>query len=137
MHKAVRILKKQFPKTVYIPEGFPEPGEVYSAVKPVLAQSLAIVQKQKCPVCDLALNTIIDPHEGIVTKGDVQGWPKPWRIIIINIYNTVLVHRDCHRHGLREFFWEYKCELFGEDEIRKWYYSLPFKTFPREFGRLE
>ena len=120
-----------FPDTAYIPEGFPNPGDKVDYEESI--RKLLKLQKNLCPVCQKLICGICDRHEGIVTKGDVQGWPKPWRIVIINPYNCVYVHRDCHQHGLRDFFWKHKCEIFGEDEMRKWYYSLPFKVFPRRF----
>lgn len=119
------------PDTVYIPKGFPKPGDSVDYEDSV--RFLIKLQKGLCPVCEGPLRSICDKHEGIVTKGDVQGWPKPWRVIIINPYNCVFVDRSCHKHGMKDFFWEYKCKLFGEEEIRRWYYSLPFRVFPRNF----
>lgn len=121
-----------FPDTVYVPTGFPRPcGDVN---KEELREKLFELQKGLCIDCGKLLDKeVVDIHEALVTKGNVQGWPKPWRIIIVNVYNCVLVHRSCHGHSDSELVWKHKCDLFGENEVRKWYDSLPFKKHPRRF----
>lgn len=123
---------RDLPATVYIPEGFPQPGAEYKKVQCDLAWDLEHLQDRKCFACGEPLlhGSMIDIHEAIVTKGDVQGWPNNWKIIIINKYNCVAVHRQCHQHGMREQAWKAKCELFGKEEMEKWYYSLPWKIGP-------
>lgn len=114
---------------VYFPEGFPRPGADRKWVEEKLGWDLYSLQRGKCTSCNEPLEVgPIDIHEALVTKGQVRGWPGPWKIIIINRYNCVLVHRACHEHGDRESVWVHKCELFGEDEIIKWYDSLPFRS---------
>lgn len=113
---------------VYFPKGFPRPGDDPLQVKSDVFWKLRVYQDAKCTVCQEYLTNPVDIHEALVTKGDIQGWPARWRIIIINPYNCVLVHRHCHAHGDRESTWKLKCEQFGEDEIIKWYESLPFRV---------
>lgn len=119
---------RSFPNDVVIPDGFPHPRDNELTVKAVVWVKLLRLQEYHCPVCTHPLVEPIDMHEALVSKGDVQGWPKSWKVIIFNIFNCVLIHRHCHEEWpSREEMWKYKCTLFKEDEIKKWYYSLPFK----------
>lgn len=125
------ISTRLFPDTVYIPYGFPKPGANLKEVRANLYWDLMYEQKSICPVCKKALSCdIIDTHESLVTRGDVQGWPLPWRVIIHNIYNCVNVHRPCHDKVDPQAVWDYKCRLYGKKELLKWWRSLPFKSSP-------
>lgn len=124
--------ERELPGSVYIPDidqWAPEDRDD-------LFNILAYYQDYECLVCKEALYgalNIVNVHECIVTKGDVQSWPDSWKFLINNLYNCVVVHQECHQHGNRQKWWEYKCAIFGEEEMSKWYYSLPFKTTPRRF----
>lgn len=98
-----------------------------------LLTALAMLQRGVCTVCNERLTGIIDVHECIVTKGDVQSWPNGWKFLINNLYNCVVVHRACHHHGDRQRWWNYKCKQFGKEEMERWYYNLPFKGKQRRF----
>lgn len=77
-----------------------------------------------------------DLHEGIVSRGDVQGWPFEKRGLIFHEYNCFVVCRECHtEHKLsREDAWKLSCERYGEEAVREWYEGLPWKVgVPRRF----
>ena len=121
--------ERELPPTVFIPDidGWaPDSRED-------LGDILDILQNWVCPVCEEKLYGIVDIHEGIVTKGDAQSWPDSWKFLINNIYNCSRIHRDCHRHGMKEFYWIIKCQMFGKEKMHTWYDNLPFKQFPRRF----
>lgn len=119
------------PDTVYIPR-IPSWSP---DVRVELYNILCVLQKNICPVCNQLLEhyQIQDVHECVVTRGDVQGWPDEWNYLIFNLYNCAVVHRDCHKHGHKEFWWKYMCELWGKEDMKKWYYNLPFRVLPRRF----
>lgn len=98
---------------------------------------LILARGPMCEICYATYsNAIFDIHEGIVSKGDVQGWPKKKRGLINHEYNCFVVCRDCHKeHKLsREDAWKLSCERYGEDAVREWYEGLPWKAgVPRRF----
>ena len=121
--------ERELPPTVFVPDidGWaPDTREE-------LLDILTILQDWKCPVCGDGLGGIVDVHEGIVTRGDVQSWPESWKFLVFNIYNCSAVHRACHRHGERDFYWIIKCKMFGKEMMHKWYDNLPFKIEQRRF----
>ena len=120
------------PDTVYIPD-IPDWAP---DVRVELFNELIALQKGICPVCkkNLERYQLQDVYECIVTRGDAQGWPKTWHHLIFNLYNCVVVHQEgCHKHGHREFWWKYMCDLWGKEEMEKWYYNLPFRHNIRRF----
>lgn len=129
-------MPREFPQDVYFPPGFPYPGAGLNETRAILLWDLMREQKGLCVGCGKPIQSSgpISIHEAIVTRGDVQGWPRSWRVIIHNKYNCILVHQEsCHKHGDREKWWEYKISVYGEEEMKRWYYSLPFKVFQRRF----
>jgi len=114
---------------VYFAPDFARPGDHREAISELVSWDVYRLQHGLCTVCGELLDSggVVDLHEALVTKGQVQGWPKSWRIIIINRYNCTLVHRSCHEHGDRVSVWKHKCDLFGEEELIRWYTSLPFR----------
>ena len=122
---------RELPDTVYIPD-----TENWSPkTRDELFRILWKLQAGRCPVClqMLDYSRLMDVHECIVTKGDVQSWPDSWKFLINNVYNCIVPHRECHRHGDRERWWGYKCIMFGKEEMEKWYYNLPFRGKIRRF----
>lgn len=90
----------------------------------------------KCESCET--RQLLSIHEGIVTRGDVQGWPKPRRLLIFHEYNCFVLCMDCHKNWgevfPREKAWELSCERYGEQAVREWYENLPWKIgVPRRF----
>ncbi len=129
-HPKYPMQERELPGSVYIPDlddWAPDDREA-------LTEALIYLQGGVCPECGEDLIGMLNVHECIVTKGDVQSWPEPWKILINNLFNCVVVHQsNCHAHGNRQKWWEYKCAIFGEEEMSKWYYSLPLKNPPRRF----
>lgn len=131
-HPKYPMEERELPGSVYIPDlddWAPDDRDMLGAY-------LYDLQSGKCAFCNEPLCGICDVHECIVTKGDVQSWPDSWKFLINNLFNCVIAHRGCHQHGNREKWWEYKCAIFGEEEMSKWYYSLPFKSPPRSFASI-
>jgi len=122
--------ERELPGSVYIPDL----DDWAPDDRDVLAALLAHMQSYRCPVCGEPLYDLTDIHEAIVTKGDVQSWPDSWKFLIFNLFNCIVVHRRCHKHGNRQHWWDYKCVIFGREEMSRWYYSLPFKTEIRKFN---
>lgn len=98
------------------------------------------VREPKCESCgkDYQSGTFFDLHEGIVTRGDVQGWSKRRRGLIFCEVNCFLLCRACHTNWgevfPREKAWELSCERYGEEVMREWYEGLPWKIrVPRRF----
>ena len=122
--------ERELPGSVYIPDL----DDWAPDDRMALAELLTEMQEGKCPWCGLLLEGTVDVHEAIVTKGQTTSWPESWKFLINNLYNCFVVHRQCHRHGFRQQWWDYKCEIFGREEMEKWYYSLPFKNPLRRFA---
>ena len=97
----------------------------------ILKVSLLAERGWRCQVCG-ARAGITDLHEGIVSRGDVQGWDLSARLLIYHKYNCFILCRYCHReHKLsREDAWRLACSRYGELAVREWYESLPWKAGP-------
>lgn len=86
-----------------------------------------------CQACGKELSGAIDLHHAIITKGDIVGWPKRWKVLIDTPLNCFLLHHSCHIDGIvpsREFFWKLSCEFYTEQVVTDWVVSLPFKHIP-------
>ena len=61
----------------------------------------------------------IDLHEGIITRADVAGWPKPQRSLIFHEYNTFLLRHDHHVESPpdREFCYALAAARYGRQKI--------------------
>lgn len=76
-------------------------------------------------------------HEGMISRGEVQGWPKPRRVLIMTPINCVLISAD-ENLGLsgkyppaREEVYTEKCAFYGKELVDRWLWSLPFKVPPK------
>lgn len=72
-------------------------------------------------------------HEALVTRNDVRGWDERARKLIFHKYNCVLVCHGIHiASGHAKWFREECKDLlfnrYGEDAVRFWIMSLPFKV---------
>jgi hypothetical protein len=68
-------------------------------------------------------------HEAI-RRGAVMGWPKPWRVIIQNPFNCVILcdlHHETHREPAPEEIADWMLDTYGNDYLL-WLESLPFKS---------
>lgn len=75
--------------------------------------------------------SVFDMHEGIVSRGDVQGWKRNKRHLIMVEVNCIPLHHDCNINHppSRQAVWDYQVEYYG-DAVRDWYYGLPWKAGP-------
>jgi hypothetical protein len=75
-------------------------------------------------------------HEGIFSRNDVAGWPKPWRKLIHCELNCILLCADCNlglsgkSPPVRTKVWIEQRGIYGEPLMREWLESLPFKIPP-------
>lgn len=92
----------------------------------------------KCRSCGFDKTNVFDLHEGIVTRGDCQGWLFEYRGLVFHEFNCFNLCRDCHTNWgevfPREKAWELSCKRYGEGIVREWYEGLPWKVGPpRQF----
>lgn len=73
--------------------------------------------------------SVSSKHEGPVRRGDVMGWPKPWRVLIHVPYNCFMLcdehHGTSYEPG-REQFADWLLGYYGDPYVA-WLASLPFK----------
>lgn len=105
----------------------------------LLNEQMAVVRnvgfRPVCPRCwEREIYSIpTDLHEGLVKKGDVQGWDEADRELINATENCVVLCHVCHMEEgqtteMTEWFIMYKTSL-GYDLV-SWIKSLPFKQLP-------
>lgn len=91
-------------------------------------------EPHRCPSCNDLLK-VPHMHEGIISRGDVMGWPKERRVLIHTPYNCVLICADCNLAGngkyppSREAVFEFKVARYGDD-VYRWLRWLPFRVHP-------
>lgn len=72
-----------------------------------------------------------DMHEGIISRAVV---PKSveWHFRIFHPYNCFLLLPEEHRYSPPSRAWAISraFERYGEETIREWFYSLPWKSVP-------
>jgi hypothetical protein len=73
---------------------------------------------------------VSDVHEGVVTRGDVQGWPNKYRVCVHVPINCVGLCKDCHKFSPSRK----DVLLWAVDEyglwVLDWFEELPFKHSP-------
>ena len=89
------------------------------------------IRPRVCMICGKSFSGF-DLHHGILSRRDVQGWPRLRRCLINVEMNLIPLHSVCHmdRPPSREAAWEYQMEFYGRDLLDQWYYHLPFKIGP-------
>jgi len=86
-----------------------------------------------CPYC-LAHRPTTDMHEGLIKKGDVQGWPEEDRNLINHPINCVVLCHRCHMSEgqttqMTVWFVEYKLSMgWRVEDMLQWIDELPFKV---------
>lgn len=74
---------------------------------------------------------VIEMHEGLVTRANV---PKSisWQYLIYHPYNCfLLTHEEHEKQGhKREWALQRSYELYGRENVIKWFESLPFRVRP-------
>ena len=114
----------------YLKPYFPKPGQSLPKWRTnVLIPRVIERENGVCWVEDCWHN-ISDVHEGIITRGDVQGWANKYRILIHNPVNCIGLCKDCHR-----FYPERRDVLLWMVNeyglwVLDWYEKLPFKHNP-------
>ena len=112
---------------------FPPPGRTVRAQREIL---LPYVYNRdgRCWVPGCKGLGVCSAHEGIVTRGDVQGWDKGWRCLIHTVYNSVwLCHARHHETDLEPSAMEiaeWMVEQYTRAELVRWLECLPFKQRP-------
>lgn len=113
---------------------FPDPGTPFSAHREKVKRYLLAIETH-CMGCGKRLPPIPHMHEGIISRRDVMGWPKRWRVLCITVYSCTLLHPDCN-WGLsgksppsREKVLRLKVHEYGVGVV-VWLRSLPFKAHP-------
>jgi len=110
---------------------FPPPGRAVQAQRDIMLPYVY----ERDGKCFLAGCPGFDPctgHEGVVTRGDVQGWPKSERCLIHVFYNTVFLcskHHNTELEPSRLYIAKWMIARYGNDWIR-WLETLPFKQRP-------
>ena len=90
------------------------------------------IRPRICMVCRKSFGRF-DLHHGIVSRRDVQGWPKLRRCLIDVEMNLIPLHHfPCHMNSppSREAVWKYQVEFYGRELLERWYYFLPWKAGP-------
>jgi len=111
----------------------------YTDVKTSVATMHTLFRPNVCLVCAQYLGKPFDLHHAIVTRQDVRGWKyvagpydaKITRLLLItNELNCIPLHHQCHLDNppTRESAWEYQANFYGEELMRSWYESLPWKS---------
>lgn len=81
---------------------------------------------------------MFDMHHGIVSRQDVRGWrhkakgvsaAKMRLLLITNELNCIPLHHTCNtdRPPTREQVWEFQKGFYGEEVLKEWYFSLPWR----------
>lgn len=84
----------------------------------------------RCVVCGSGANHL---HEGVLTRGEVQGFSFPDRLRVFAECNCFPICQFCHKSPPpREWFFERSCNQFGEAVVRNWYASFGWKSPPRK-----
>jgi hypothetical protein len=70
-------------------------------------------------------------HEGILWRSEVMGFSFPTRLRVFADCNSFPVCGLCHKYAPpREWFFEWSCRRYGEQEVREWYASFNWKVPP-------
>lgn len=112
----------------------------YNDVKMSMAYLYMDHRDTKCFVCGNYYRDF-DVHHAIITRQNIRGLKvqiagidhKKTRLLLItNVLNCIPLHNKCHLEGppKRENVWEYQVSFFGEDLMRRWYDSIPWKVGP-------
>lgn len=115
----------------WMEEFFPVKGSVPQWRKNVLIP-LVLERDGVCWVEDCFLYPS-DVHEGIVTRGDVQGWKGPkkkLRIVIHNPINCIALCKEHHKYApSRKDVLIWSVKEYGL-WVLDWFEELPFKVHP-------
>ena len=72
-----------------------------------------------------------DVHEGIITRGDVQGLKLPYRVLAHSPVNCIALCKAHHKYAPeREVVYHWMCETYGKELVDWWFLTIPFKINP-------
>jgi len=125
------MIERFIPEDSSLAHLFPAPGADKCAVRVQLGIYLA-ERDGRCWVPGCAGHTPSPPHEAMITRGNVQGWPKVdgTRVLIFVPLNTLALCSDHHNTALepkRNDVADWMLDYYGSDVVR-WLRSLKFKT---------
>ena len=112
----------------------PNEGDPIGLVRAALKLEL-LDRDLVCRGCGEPFTSIPHMHEGMISRGDVQGWPKDRRVLIFTEYNCILLCRDCNLSlngkwpPSRERIISEQHALYGPPLI-DWLRGLPWKVQP-------
>lgn len=124
------------PKDESLARYFPKIGDTWKGCdswrSAILLPYIGLREWERCWV-EYCTEKILTPHEGIVTRGDVQGWmPREKRVLIFTPYNCIAL---CHKHHNTESepkpteVFEWMCQVYGKQNVIDWVLSLPFRHY--------
>jgi len=71
-----------------------------------------------------------DVHEGVVTRGDVQGWANKYRVQVHVPINCIALCKECHKYApSRKEVILWAIEYYGL-WVLDWFEALPFTVNP-------
>ena len=79
-------------------------------------------------ICEEKLTNIRELHHALLTRRDVQGCSQEIKNLIHHTYNTFEICKNCHLYATRKHSAIYLANLYGKDNIIKWYNEFPMKT---------
>jgi len=115
---------------------FPEVGADMAEHRCMLKMDYLVHRDRCCRACgEPFLGRVAHMHEGILSRRDVQGWPKEWRVLIMTPFNCILINREANL-GLdgkspppRARVLAEHVHMYGPGVVH-WLRSLPFKSHP-------
>ena len=120
------------PTTVLDPTLYPEfrGNSKITEWRKELKRALLIRRDWVSDYSGLSVATDCEMHEGIITRGMVQGLK--WRWMIFTEYNCLLLKHTEHQPQPPSKQWcvQWAFSTYGEDIVKEWFYSLPFKVYP-------
>lgn len=116
------------------PDGWGATNATIYEWRQYLKRQLLIQRRYRSDLSGKLLHGGCDMHEGFVIRSDV---PKNiwWQYKIFHPYNSFLLLPEEHRVQApsREQCIEIAYARYGKENVLKWYYSLPFKVFPKHW----
>lgn len=84
--------------------------------------------------CWNCYKTAVDVHEGVVSRGMVQGWPIKQRLLVHSPLNTIALCKDCHKYTPdRKVVFDWMIQEYGKELVLWYFENLPFKVNPIEY----
>lgn len=112
----------------WMQEYFPTKGSVPQWRKNVLIPF--VLERDTVCWVEGCFKNVSDVHEGVVSRGDVQGWKLKNRVVIQVPINAIGLCRECHKYApSRRDVLQWAIREYGE-WVLDWFEALPFKIYP-------